>query len=231
MQHLRGKEPLILGRDEAYAGVLVDDLVTKGTKEPYRMMTSRAEYRLLLRQDNADARLVQKGREAGLVSDARYDAFLRKQEAIDRYLAKLEQATASPRQIREATGLLQERSLRLSQLLRRPEVEASKVFKLLGEPPSEDVAECISIMLKYQGYIDKQKAQVERFRSLENRKLPPDFDYAAVAGLRLEARAKLAEARPENLGQAARISGVSPADITVLLVELKARGKKDTLRE
>ncbi len=224
VQFLRQKEPLILGRDEAYAGVLVDDLATKGTREPYRMMTSRAEYRLLLRQDNADARLVQKGREVGLVSDQRYDAFMRKQEAIARFTDKLNQASATPAQILQKTGLQMNRTMKLAELMRRPEAEAEQVFALLGERPSEDVAECIRIALKYEGYIGKQRAQVERFRSLENRRLPADFDYSAISGLRLEARAKLAEARPENLGQAARISGVSPADITVLLVELKARG-------
>ena len=173
------------------------------------MMTSRAEYRLLLRQDNADARLVQKGREVGLVGDQRYDAFMRKQEAIARFTDKLNQASATPAQILQKTGLQMNRTMKLAELMRRPEAEAEQVFALLGERPSEDVAECIRIALKYE----------------ENRRLPADFDYSAISGLRLEARAKLAEARPENLGQAARISGVSPADITVLLVELKARGR------
>lgn len=229
VQHLLGKEPLILGRDEAYAGVLVDDLVTKGTNEPYRMMTSRAEYRLLLRQDNADARLVQKGRDVGLVDDRRYDVFMRKQEAVEKYLSQLEKVSASPAQILQKTGLALSGSMKLADLMRRPEIGAEQVFALLGQTPEPDVAECVQIALKYQGYIQKQRAQVERFRNLENRRLPADFDYAAVSGLRLEARAKLAQARPENLGQAARISGVSPADIAVLLVELRSRGQGEAL--
>ncbi len=229
VQHLLGKEPLILGRDEAYAGVLVDDLVTKGTNEPYRMMTSRAEYRLLLRQDNADARLVQKGRDVGLVDDRRYDVFMKKQEAVEKYLSQLEKVSASPAQILQKTGLALSGSMKLADLMRRPEIGAEQVFALLGQTPEPDVAECVQIALKYQGYIQKQRAQVERFRNLENRRLPADFDYAAVSGLRLEARAKLAQARPENLGQAARISGVSPADIAVLLVELRSRGQGEAL--
>ncbi len=229
VQHLLGKEPLILGRDEAYAGVLVDDLVTKGTNEPYRMMTSRAEYRLLLRQDNADARLVQKGRDVGLVDDRRYDVFMKKQEAVEKYLSQLEKVSASPAQILQKTGLALSGSMKLADLMRRPEIGAEQVFALLGQTPEPDVAECVQIALKYQGYIQKQRAQVERFRNLENRRLPADFDYAAVSGLRLEARAKLAQARPENLGQAARISGVSPADIAVLLVELRSRGQDEAL--
>ena len=229
VQHLLGKEPLILGRDEAYAGVLVDDLVTKGTNEPYRMMTSRAEYRLLLRQDNADARLVQKGRDVGLVDDKRYDVFMKKQEAVEKYLSQLEKVSASPAQILQKTGLALSGSMKLADLMRRPEIGAEQVFALLGQTPEPDVAECVQIALKYQGYIQKQRAQVERFRNLENRRLPADFDYAAVSGLRLEARAKLAQARPENLGQAARISGVSPADIAVLLVELRSRGQGEAL--
>lgn len=229
VQHLLGKEPLILGRDEAYAGVLVDDLVTKGTNEPYRMMTSRAEYRLLLRQDNADARLVQKGRDVGLVDDRRYDVFMKKQEAVEKYLSQLEKVSASPAQILQKTGVALSGSMKLADLMRRPEIGAEQVFALLGQTPEPDVAECVQIALKYQGYIQKQRAQVERFRNLENRRLPADFDYAAVSGLRLEARAKLAQARPENLGQAARISGVSPADIAVLLVELRSRGQGEAL--
>ena len=229
VQHLLGKEPLILGRDEAYAGVLVDDLVTKGTNEPYRMMTSRAEYRLLLRQDNADARLVQKGRDVGLVDDRRYDVFMKKQEAVEKYLSQLEKVSASPAQILQKTGLALSGSMKLADLMRRPEIGSEQVFALLGQTPEPDVAECVQIALKYQGYIQKQRAQVERFRNLENRRLPADFDYAAVSGLRLEARAKLAQARPENLGQAARISGVSPADIAVLLVELRSRGQGEAL--
>ena len=229
VQHLLGKEPLILGRDEAYAGVLVDDLVTKGTNEPYRMMTSRAEYRLLLRQDNADARLVQKGRDVGLVDDRRYDVFMKKQEAVEKYLSQLEKVSASPAQILQKTGLALSGSMKLADLMRRPEIGSEQVFALLGQTPEPDVAECVQIALKYQGYIQKQRAQVERFRNVENRRLPADFDYAAVSGLRLEARAKLAQARPENLGQAARISGVSPADIAVLLVELRSRGQGEAL--
>ena len=211
---------MILGRDQAYAGVLIDDLVTKGTREPYRMMTSRAEYRLLLRQDNADARLCQIGREMGLVSDARYDRFMYKQEMVHKLKDKLEQTPAKAKVTLALTGSEPNGPQKLADILRRPGISAKEVLEAVGEEdlPDEEVLESLETEVKYQGYIEKQRQQVEQFRALENRKLPKNMDYMAMQGLRIEARQKLQAAQPENIGQAARISGVSPADISVLLV-------------
>ena len=223
VQYLREEEPLVLGRDQAYAGVLVDDLVTTGTREPYRMMTSRAEYRLLLRQDNADARLTGIGRRLGLVSDERYDRYMFKKEAVEREIARLNSTSVSPEAVRplflekgepEIAG-----SARLADLLKRPAIRYDDLAAVTELPDlDDDIRRRIETDVKYAGYIEKQERQVEHFRSLENKKLPADLDYSQISGIRLEARAKLNERKPENIGQAARISGVSPSDISVLLV-------------
>ncbi len=229
VQFLRGEEPLVLGRDQAYAGVLIDDLVTKGTREPYRMMTSRAEYRLLLRQDNADARLCEIGREIGLVSDERYSRFMYKMEQVRKYTKLLTDTSVSPQTVERLTGKPAHGPAKLADVLRRPEMRAEAVVGELEKSvlPDDDILRCIETDIKYEGYIEKQKRQVAHFRSLENRRLPAKMDYNEVGGLRIEARAKLQAAQPENIGQAARISGVSPADISVLLVffEKLRRGK------
>ena len=220
VRYLQQEPPMILGRDQAYAGVLVDDLVTKGTREPYRMMTSRAEYRLLLRQDNADARLCRIGREMGLVDDARYDRFMYKMDAIRRFKERLEQTPAKAHMSRAQTGTDPSGPQKLADILKRPGVKAADVLPYIGveELPDEEILDSLETEVKYEGYIDKQVRQVEQFRSLENRRLPQGFDYHSISGLRIEARMKLQAAQPENIGQAARISGVSPADISVLLV-------------
>lgn len=222
VQYLKEEEPLTLGRNEAYAGVLIDDLVTKGTLEPYRMMTSRAEYRLLLRQDNADFRLTEKGRRVGLVSDERYDAFMKKREAVEKEIKRLGETTVSPEQ---ADKMLAEKGFaglkaptKADKLLMRQGVGYDDIKPICGSELDKDVQFAVQTHIRYQGYIDKQQKQVERFASLERKKLPKDFDYSQIKGLRLEAAAKLTEIAPETLGQASRISGVSPADISVLTV-------------
>lgn len=219
---LREREPLILGRDQAYTGVLIDDLVTKGTREPYRMMTSRAEYRLLLRQDNADARLTELGRDIGLVSQQRYDRYQYKCEAVNKGIKELN-ASVKGEQINR---LLLEKgeqpiaeSVRLSDLMRRPALHLKDLLDFVDlEDFDDDIGQQIENTVKYKGYIEKQERQVEKFRSLENKKLPRGVDYEKINGLRLEARAKLNQLQPENMGQAARISGVSPSDVAVLTV-------------
>ena len=216
---IREKEPVILGRADAYTGVLVDDIVTKGTREPYRMMTSRAEYRLLLRQDNADERLTRIGREAGLVSDGRYNVFMRKMEQIQEEMKRLERESISAK---AATGFFgaETKGMKLAELLARPEVTYGDLVKIGAEIPNlpGEVREQVEIQIKYAGYIKKQAAQVERFKTVESKQLPADFDYGKISGLRIEAKMKLNKYKPENMGQAGRISGVSPADIAVLMV-------------
>lgn len=224
-----GKEPLILDRSQAYIGVLIDDLVTKGTNEPYRMMTSRAEYRLWLRQDNADMRLTPIGRKIGLVSDERYDRFLKKKEAIEAELKRLKETVISPdadinRFLEEhgSTGL--KTGIRLYDLLKRPEIEYEHLKELgLGAELPREVIEQVCISIKYEGYLAKQMKQIEQFKRMEERKIPEDIDYNSIGGLSTEARQKLSRQRPESIGQASRISGVSPADISVLLVYLEAK--------
>lgn len=233
MRKINGCDPFILRRDEAYIGVLIDDLVTKGTNEPYRMMTSRAEYRLLLRQDNADLRLTQKGRDIGLVDDTRYKRFTEKRTALERAISELGQMHISPSAENNAKlaamGTAPLRSgVNLLDLLRRKEVTYAKLQDAFGlETLSEQVAEQTEIFAKYEGYITKQRQEVERFMKLENKKLPVDIDYRAIKELSSEAAEKLDKVRPTNIGQASRISGVSPADISVLMIALELRRRKE----
>lgn len=231
---VEGREPLIIDRSEGYIGVLIDDLVTKGTKEPYRMMTSRAEYRLLLRQDNADLRLTEKGYKAGLVPEERYNIFVAKRQAIDEELERLKNTYVGTSEKVQAIIAAKESTplrsgIALSELLKRPELSYND-FKEVDETRQELPAEVIEqamIELKYEGYISRQLKQVEQFKKLEKRLLPEDINYDEVYSLRLEAVQKLKEVRPVSIGQASRISGVSPADISVLLVYLEQQKNRN----
>ena len=233
MMKINGREPLVLRRDEAYIGVLIDDLVTKGTSEPYRMMTSRAEYRLLLRQDNADLRLTEKGRAIGLVDDKRYGIFTEKRTALERTVSELGKQNISPSAENnaklEAMGTAPLRSgSSLLDLLRRKEVTYSKLQQAFDLPElAPQVAEQAEIFAKYEGYITKQRQEVERFMKLENKRLPDNIDYRAIKELSSEAAEKLDKVRPANIGQASRISGVSPADISVLMIALELKRRKE----
>lgn len=233
MMKINGRETLVLRRDEAYIGVLIDDLVTKGTSEPYRMMTSRAEYRLLLRQDNADLRLTEKGRAIGLVDDKRYGIFTEKRTALERTVSELGKHNISPSAENnaklEAMGTAPLRSgSSLLDLLRRKEVTYSKLQQAFDLPElAPQVAEQAEIFAKYEGYITKQRQEVERFMKLENKRLPDDIDYHAIKELSSEAAEKLDKVRPANIGQASRISGVSPADISVLMIALELKRRKE----
>ena len=233
MMKINGCEPLVLRRDEAYIGVLIDDLVTKGTSEPYRMMTSRAEYRLLLRQDNADLRLTEKGRAIGLVDDKRYGIFTEKRTALERTVSELGKQNISPSAENnaklEAMGTAPLRSgSSLLDLLRRKEVTYSKLQQAFDLPElAPQVAEQAEIFAKYEGYITKQRQEVERFMKLENKRLPDNIDYRAIKELSSEAAEKLDKVRPANIGQASRISGVSPADISVLMIALELKRRKE----
>jgi len=231
----RGEEAWLPRRDQAYLGVLVDDLITKGVTEPYRMFTSRAEFRLQLREDNADMRLTEEGRKLGLVDDARWDAFSRKRDAVSRETERLRSIWVSPRNLPAAEsarvlGKAIEHEYNLADLLRRPDVNYAALMSLDGGkygaqlPLNETEIEQIEISAKYSGYIERQHDEVERAAHFENLRMPADFDYGQVAALSFEVRQKLAKHRPETLGLASRISGVTPAAISLLMIHLRKGG-------
>ena len=232
VQKLKGKNPVILDRSDAYIGVLIDDIVTKSTQEPYRMMTSRAEYRLLLRQDNADLRLTEIGHEVGLISDERYERFLEKKKQIEKEIERLNKTNVKPNETTneflKSHGTTETTvGLKLAELLKRTEITYEDLKELDPKRPelSRQVREEVEIMVKYEGYIKMQEKQVEGFKKLEKKLLPEDVDYNTIKGIRLEARQKLNKYKPYSIGQASRISGVSPADISVLLIFLEQYGK------
>jgi len=227
---IKGKEPVILDRTQGYIGVLIDDLVTKGTNEPYRMMTSRAEYRLLLRQDNADLRLTEIGHEIGLISDERYERFLMKKANIEKEIERLKNTVVKPTE--KVNKFLEEHGTsplntgsKMSELLKRTEITYKDLEEIDENRPKLSIAEKeeVEIQIKYEGYIKMEEEQVEKFKKLENKKLPEDIDYSSIKGLRIEAMQKLNKIKPTSIGQASRISGVSPADINVLLIYLQIK--------
>ncbi len=224
---LKNREPLVFDRSEAYIGVLIDDLVTKGTNEPYRMMTSRAEYRLLLRQDNADERLTEKGYAAGLVTEERYKRFKNKKQQIEDEIERLKNIRITPKsevnEILEGIGSVPlKMPLSMYEILKRVELNYDNTSELDKDRPllKKEIKDYVETVIKYEGYISKQTKQVEQFKKLENKRIPKDIDYNEVGSLRLEARQKLDKIRPDSIGQASRISGVSPSDINVLLIYL-----------
>jgi tRNA uridine 5-carboxymethylaminomethyl modification enzyme len=231
---IRGKDPLILGREEAYIGVLIDDLVTKGTKEPYRMFTSRAEYRLLLREDNADFRLREKGRSVGLVNDKEYSEFIQKELNLRKEFERLNKVIIQPTsntndQLKALGSSSLKSSVSLIELLRRPEISYYdlKVFDQACASSDPAIAEQVEIQTKYEGYIKRQEEHVGKLLKLEGIRLPANMDFKVIPGLTAEVKEKLAKIRPLSLGQASRISGVTPAAISILMIHLKriATGK------
>ncbi|OHE80880.1 MAG: tRNA uridine-5-carboxymethylaminomethyl(34) synthesis enzyme MnmG, partial [Lysobacterales bacterium GWF1_69_6] len=232
---VQGKDAWSPGRHEAYLGVLVDDLITRGVSEPYRMFTSRAEYRLQLREDNADARLTPVGRELGLVDEMRWAAFSRKAEAVERERARLQAVWAAPggalaRELEAATGVALSRECTALDLMKRPELDYAALMALPALGPGVGdaaVAEQVEIGVKYSGYLERQREEIERQRRHEDTRIPADFDYAGLPGLSAELQGKLASVRPETLGQAQRIPGMTPAAISLLLVQLaKRKGRR-----
>lgn len=232
-QKIKGKEPLILDRTQGYIGVLIDDIVTKGTNEPYRMMTSRAEYRLLLRQDNADLRLTEIGHEIGLISDERYKRFLTKKDNIEKEVERLKKTVVKPTEkvneiLRKCGTSELNNGSKMAELIKRPEV-SYEILKDIDENRPElsyQEKEEVEIQIKYEGYIKLQEEQVEKFKKLEEKILPENIDYETINGISLEGRQKLNKFKPRSIGQASRISGVSPADVSVLLVYLQQIGNK-----
>lgn len=231
---VKGEDPFILDRSEAYIGVLIDDLVTKGTREPYRMMTSRAEYRLTLRQDNADLRLTERGREIGLVDDNRYEGYLYRKNEIEKEIKRIKKIQINPtsknNEILKKLGSTEtQNSFSLYELIKRPELDYKKLIVFDPDRPlvRDDIIRNVEIEIKYEGYIKKQEIQINQFKKLENKKLSKDIDYKNIEGLRIEAREKLSDIRPESIGQASRITGVSPADINVLLIYLEQKRRKN----
>ena len=226
---LKGEEPVVIDRSQGYIGTLIDDLVTKGTNEPYRMMTSRSEYRLLLRQDNADERLTPIGYKVGLISEERYNKFLNKLKAVEIEIERLESIVLPPS---VANPVLEKNGtspvvtgIRLSEMIKRPQLDYEKIKEVDSTRPelAYEICEQAEIKLKYKGYIERQLIQVEQFKKMEGKLLPKDIDYSKIYGLRIEARQKLEKIRPSNLGQASRISGVSPADVSVLIIWLETQ--------